>query len=101
METPNFASTAFLIASTQKLGKQFVITTELGPTEGTDVATTLEKARSYTKLDGINIHDCPMARLRINSVALAYMVQDELGIDTIPHFTCWDRSLLGIQGLLG
>lgn len=86
----------------EKLGKQFVITTELGPTEGTDVETTLEKARSYIKLDGINIHDCPMARLRINSVALAHIVQSELGIDTIPHFTCRDRSLLGTQAdLLG
>jgi methylenetetrahydrofolate reductase (NADPH) len=86
----------------EKLGKQFVITTELGPTEGTDVYTTLEKARSYVKLDGINIHDCPMARLRINSIALAHIIQSELGIDTIPHFTCRDRSLLGTQAdLLG
>lgn len=85
-----------------KLGRQFVITTELGPTDGTDVKTTLEKARSYVKLDGINIHDCPMARLRINSIALAHIVQNELGIDTIPHFTCRDRSLLGTQAdLLG
>ena len=86
----------------EKLGQQFVITTELGPTNGTDVQTTLANARSYIKLDGINIHDCPMARMRINSVALAHIVQSELGIDTIPHFTCRDRSLLGTQAdLLG
>ncbi len=86
----------------EKLGKQFVFTTELGPTEGTDVKTTLEKARGYVKLDGINIHDCPMAKMRINSVSLAHIVQSELGIDTIPHFTCRDRSLLGTQAdLLG
>ena len=86
----------------EKLGKQFVITTELGPTDGTDVRTALEKARSYIKLDAINIHDCPMARMRINSIALAHIVQSELGIDTIPHFTCRDRSLLGTQAdLLG
>lgn len=90
------------MALKEKLGKEFVITTELGPTEGTDVQTTLDKARSYIKLDGINIHDCPMARMRINSVALAHIVQSELGIDTIPHFTCRDRSLLGTQAdLLG
>ncbi|MDA8236233.1 MAG: methylenetetrahydrofolate reductase [Clostridia bacterium] len=85
-----------------KLGKKFVITTELGPTEGTDVRTTLRKVREYIKLDGINIHDCPMARLRINSVALAHLVQQETGIETVPHFTCRDRSLLGTQAdLLG
>lgn len=86
----------------EKLGKQFVITTELGPTDGTDVQTTLSKAKEYIYLDGINIHDCPMARLRINSIALASIVQQETGIDTIPHFTCRDRSLLGSQAdLLG
>ncbi len=86
----------------EKLGKKFVITTELGPTDGTDVETALAKAKSYVRLDGINIHDCPMARLRINSVMLAHIVQQETGIDTIPHFTCRDRSLLGTQAdLLG
>jgi len=80
-----------------KLGKKFVITTELGPTEGTDIRTTLRKVREYLKLDGINIHDCPMARLRINSIALAHLVQEETGIETVPHFTCRDRSLLGTQ----
>lgn len=86
----------------EKLGKKFVITTELGPTDGTDVQATLAKAKSYTKLDGINIHDCPMARMRMNSVMLAHIVQSETGIDTIPHFTCRDRSLLGTQAdLLG
>ncbi|MFZ3171588.1 MAG: methylenetetrahydrofolate reductase [Carboxydocellales bacterium] len=85
-----------------KLGKQFVITTELGPTEGTDIQTTLTKAKEYIYLDGINIHDCPMARLRVNSIALASIVQQQTGIDVIPHFTCRDRSLLGTQAdLLG
>lgn len=90
------------MALIEKLGKKFVITTELGPTNGTDTKSTLEKARQYVHLDGINIHDCPGANLRINSIALAHLVQTELGIDTIPHFTCRDRSLLGIQAdLLG
>lgn len=71
----------------EKLGKKFVITTELGPTDGTDVQTTLAKAKSYVKLDGINIHDCPMARMRMNSVMLAHIVQSETGIDTIPMWT--------------
>lgn len=86
----------------EKLGNKFVITTELGPTSGTDVKATLEKAGQYIHLDGINIHDCPGANMRINAIALACIVQSELGIDTIPHFTCRDRSLLGTQAdLLG
>lgn len=86
----------------EKLGKQFVITTELGATDGTDVQATLNKFKEYIYLDGFNIHDCPNARLRMNSIALASIIQRETGIDSIPHFTCRDRSLLGTQAdLLG
>jgi len=86
----------------EKLGTKFVITTELGATEGTDVQTSINKAKSYQPLDGINIHDCPGGRLRINSISLAHIIQEETGFETIPHFTCRDRSLLGTQAdLLG
>ncbi|HEX3032268.1 MAG TPA: methylenetetrahydrofolate reductase [Bacillota bacterium] len=86
----------------ENLGNRFVVTTELGPTDGTDVQTTLNKVREYVYLDGFNIHDCPNARMRMNSVALTSIIQRETGIDGIPHFTCRDRSLLGTQAdLLG
>lgn len=86
----------------QKLGKQFVITTELGPVKGALVPESLEKAGTYAALDGVNIHDCPMGNLRINSIAMASLIQSKLGIPAIPHFTCRDRSLLGTQAdLLG
>jgi len=86
----------------EKLGKSFVITTELGATEGVDVATSIANARQYLPLDGINLHDCPGGRLRIHSLSLAHIIQEATGITTIPHFTCRDRSLLGTQSeLLG
>jgi len=86
----------------EKLGKKFVITTELGPVKGVFADEALAKARSYLALDGINIHDCPMGNLRINSIAMGTLLQNELHIETIPHFTCRDRSLLGTQAdLLG
>jgi len=84
------------------LGKSFVITTELGPVKGALAEESLEKARSYLPLDGINIHDCPMGNLRINSIAMGTLIQNNLNIEAIPHFTCRDRSLLGTQAdLLG
>lgn len=86
----------------EKLGKKFVITTELGPVKGVMTDDSLEKAAKYLPLDGINIHDCPMGNLRINSVSMACLIQQSLKIETIPHFTCRDRSLLGTQAdLLG
>jgi homocysteine S-methyltransferase len=90
------------MALTEKLGKKFVITTELGPVKGVFANESIEKARSYLPLDGINIHDCPMGNLRINSVAMASQIQNSLGVEAVPHFTCRDRSLLGTQAdLLG
>jgi homocysteine S-methyltransferase len=85
-----------------KLGKEFVITTELGPVKGLLTSESIEKAREYRSLDGINVHDCPMGNLRINSISMCTLIQNQLKIDTIPHFTCRDRSLLGTQAdLLG
>jgi methylenetetrahydrofolate reductase (NADPH) len=87
---------------TEKLGKKFVITTELGPVKGVFADESLEKAGEYLPLNGINVHDCPMGNLRINAVAMASLVQNKLDIEAVPHFTCRDRSLLGTQAdLLG
>ena len=86
----------------KKLGKDFVITTELGPVKGTLFNESLDKAQAYLSLDGINIHDCPMGNLRINAISMASLIQRKLEIEAIPHFTCRDRSLLGTQAdLLG
>ena len=85
-----------------KLGKSFVITTELGPVKGALFGESLDKAQEYLPLDGINVHDCPMGNLRINSISMANLVQRKLNLEAIPHFTCRDRSLLGTQAdLLG
>lgn len=90
------------MALSEKLGKKFVITTELGPVKGVFANESLEKANSYLPLDGINVHDCPMGNLRINSISMACLIQNKLNIEAIPHFTCRDRSLLGTQAdLLG
>ena len=86
----------------EKLGRSFVITTELGPVKGALAEASIEKAKAYLSLDGINIHDCPMGNLRMNSVAMGALIQNQLGVEAIPHLTCRDHSLLGTQAdLLG
>jgi methylenetetrahydrofolate reductase (NADPH) len=85
-----------------KLGKSFVFTTELGGINGTDIEGSIAKLKEYDGVDAINIHDCPNARLRMNSVMAAAIIKQVAGVETIPHFTCRDRSLLGTQAdLLG
>lgn len=85
-----------------KLGKFFVYTTELGGINGTDIEESIAKVKEYSGLDAINIHDCPNARLRMNSVMAAAVINRATSMEAIPHFTCRDRSLLGTQAdLLG
>ncbi|MDI6781141.1 MAG: methylenetetrahydrofolate reductase, partial [bacterium] len=86
----------------ENLGKKFVVTCELGGTQGTDVEKSLEEAKSLSRADGINLIDCAMARLRINTFALAQYLQKESGVCCIPHLTRRDRSILALQAdLLG
>jgi homocysteine S-methyltransferase len=89
----------------EKLKKRdkFMITTELGGTVGTNIPKSLEDADSYVDIDGLNIIDCASARLRINSFSLAHIIQTNMpDLSVVPHLTCRDRSILGIQAdLLG
>ena len=87
----------------EKLGKEFVITAELGGTVGTKVEKSLQDVRSYHSIDALNVIDCASARLRINSFAIAHIIQREIPeMEVIPHLTCRDRSILGLQAdLLG
>jgi homocysteine S-methyltransferase len=48
-------------------------------------------------VDVINVADSPMARVRMSSLALASMISQQVGVETILHFTCRDRNLMGIQ----
>jgi len=48
-------------------------------------------------VDTINVADSPMARVRMSSLALATMITHQVGVETILHFTCRDRNLMGIQ----
>jgi homocysteine S-methyltransferase len=83
----------------ERLGKQFQISVELDPPKGTNPAKILEGARlcKARGADAVNIGDSPMARVRMSAIAIAALIEREVGIDTILHFTCRDRNLMGIQ----
>ncbi len=87
-----------------KLKEKFVITVEIDPPKGTDLGKVFSgvKALKSVGVDGINISDSPMARVRLSPVAIAHILKEQLEVESILHFTCRDRNLLGIQSeLLG
>jgi methionine synthase / methylenetetrahydrofolate reductase(NADPH) len=83
---------------------EFVVSVELDPPKGLNPAKILEGAALLEKagVHCINIADSPMARIRMSCIALARLIQDHLGLETIIHFTTRDRNLMALQSeLLG
>ena len=84
--------------------EEFVVSVELDPPKGLNPAKVLEGAALLQEVGVhcINIADSPMARVRMSCIALARLIQDHLGIETIIHFTTRDRNLMALQSeLLG
>ncbi|HZR44234.1 MAG TPA: bifunctional homocysteine S-methyltransferase/methylenetetrahydrofolate reductase [Ktedonobacteraceae bacterium] len=83
---------------------EFVISVELDPPKGLNPTKILAGAALLQKAgaDCINIADSPMARVRMGCIAMARLIQDHLGMETIIHFTTRDRNLMALQSeLLG
>jgi len=83
---------------------RFVVSVELDPPRGLNPRKALEGAAALKQVgvDCINIGDSPMARVRMSAIALAVLIQQQVGLETIIHFTTRDRNLMAIQSdLLG
>ncbi len=79
--------------------KTFVVSVEVDPPRGARPKKMIEGAQFLKNagVDVINVADSPMARVRMSSIALSSMITSHVGIETILHFTCRDRNLMGIQ----
>ncbi|MGI9101956.1 MAG: bifunctional homocysteine S-methyltransferase/methylenetetrahydrofolate reductase [Terriglobales bacterium] len=84
--------------------REFVTMIEVVPPRGTQASKELDAAKFLKSvgIDGINIPDSPRASARMSNQALATLVQQQVGVEAILHYTCRDRNVLGIQSdLLG
>ena len=53
-------------------------------------------------VDAINVPDSPRASARMSAQSLCVQIQQQVGIETVLHYTCRDRNVLSIQSdLLG
>jgi len=80
------------------------VSVELVPPRTPDMSRLLEAARALKDAgaDAVNLPDGPRASARISNTATAAILERETGIETLPHFCCRDRNLLGMQSdLLG
>jgi methionine synthase I (cobalamin-dependent)/5,10-methylenetetrahydrofolate reductase len=85
-------------------GGEQVVLVEMVPPRSTDITKSIEGAilLKKSRVDAINIPDGPRASARMTGLALAVLLEQKVGIETVIHYTCRDRNLLGMQSdLLG
>jgi homocysteine S-methyltransferase len=97
------------VAEKSRLGAKladgrFVAFVEILPPRGVNYSSeiTASKACADYGIDCINVPDGPRASSRMSAQVTCQLIQQQAGIESVLHFCCRDRNMLGIQSeLLG
>jgi homocysteine S-methyltransferase len=88
----------------RSLGRKFVVSVEMDPPKGADAGPLLDRAQwlKENEVDFLNVADGPRASARMSALSFAVLLEQRVGVETILHYQCRDRNLIGIQSdLLG
>jgi homocysteine S-methyltransferase len=83
---------------------EFITTVEIVPPRGTDPTPMFDQCRAlkYAGVDAVNVPDGPRAQSRMGALLTGLMIEREVGLETVVHYACRDRNLLGmLSDLLG
>ena len=83
---------------------EFVTTIEIVPPKGPNPEAMVKSVQSIkgAGVDAVNVPDGPRAQNRMGAIAVAVLLQQRVGIETVLHYCCRDRNLLGMHSdLLG
>ena len=83
---------------------EFVTTIEIVPPKGPNPEAMVKSVQSIKEagVDAVNVPDGPRAQNRMGAIAVAVLLQQRVGIETVLHYCCRDRNLLGMHSdLLG
>jgi methionine synthase I (cobalamin-dependent)/5,10-methylenetetrahydrofolate reductase len=84
--------------------KQFVTSVEIVPPRGVDAARMLVDVKKLKDagVDAVNVPDGPRAQSRMGALLTSVIIEQQVGIETVIHYCCRDRNLLGmLSDLLG
>lgn len=98
-----------VITDKSRLGRklaaqEFIKIVEMIPPKGHEYAAAIEAAKYLQAhhVDAINVPDAPRSSARMNAISLAILLEKSTEIESLAHYTCGDRNLLGMQSdLLG
>jgi methionine synthase I (cobalamin-dependent)/5,10-methylenetetrahydrofolate reductase len=82
---------------------EWVVSVELDPPKGTNTEALLaaaERLKSSGRVDATDLNDNPMARARLSALMAAVAIEEKIGLETIPHVTPRDASVMGLQSQL-
>jgi homocysteine S-methyltransferase len=82
----------------------FPVSCEIHPPRSPNPDRVLKQVKQLQNagINVVNIPDGPRASARMSPMALAHIINQHSDMDTILHYTCRDRNILGIQSdLLG
>ncbi len=83
---------------------EFITTVEIVPPKGVDPAPMLDQCRQLKAagVDAVNVPDGPRAQSRMGALLSGLLIEREVGIESVVHYACRDRNLLGmLSDLLG
>lgn len=83
---------------------KFITMVEIVPPRGISCQRELEAAAMLAQhgVATINVPDSPRASARMSALSLCLQIQQQVGSETVLHYTCRDRNVLSIQSdLLG
>jgi methionine synthase I (cobalamin-dependent)/5,10-methylenetetrahydrofolate reductase len=82
---------------------EWVVSVELDPPKGGTFEAMLGVARRLREsglVGFVDVNDNPMARARMNALMASVAIEREVGIETIPHVTPRDATVMGLEGVL-
>lgn len=82
----------------------FVTSVEIVPPRGVDTSRLERDAATLhaAGVDAINVPDGPRAQSRMGAIATSLIIEQRVGIESVTHYCCRDRNLLGmLSDLLG
>jgi methionine synthase / methylenetetrahydrofolate reductase(NADPH) len=82
---------------------EFVVSVQLDPPLGGSSRGLIEVARELAasgRVRFVDVNDNATARARINAVMVACAIERETGLETIPHLTTRDSTVLGLESQL-
>jgi homocysteine S-methyltransferase len=82
----------------------FVSSVEIVPPRGVDATKMLQGVEALKRagVDAVNVPDGPRAQSRMGALLTSLLIEQRIGIETVTHYCCRDRNLLGmLSDLLG